>query len=100
MITGDELSIFPDQQVFMDLLADRWKHNGILAIPSTTIVLGGPTFGWNIRSRWPRSRRSSRQGGLSPALPGGLDPVVGRAACRLDLGVQDLSPGCRSGGSP
>ncbi|MEZ5216229.1 MAG: MBL fold metallo-hydrolase [Ilumatobacteraceae bacterium] len=41
VITGDELSIFPDQQVFMDLLADRWKHNGILAIPGTTIVLEG-----------------------------------------------------------
>ena len=37
VITGDELSIFPDQRVFLDLLAERWKDNGILAIPGTTI---------------------------------------------------------------
>jgi len=37
MITGDELSIFPDQRVFIDVLAKQWKANGILAIPGTAI---------------------------------------------------------------
>jgi UDP-MurNAc hydroxylase len=36
VITGDELSIFPDQRVFLDLLAGR-DRNGILAIPGTEI---------------------------------------------------------------
>lgn len=37
MITGDELSIFPDQRVFLDRLRADWKGNGILAIPGTAI---------------------------------------------------------------
>lgn len=36
IITGDELSIFPDQRSFMDRLADA-GHTGILAIPGTCI---------------------------------------------------------------
>jgi UDP-MurNAc hydroxylase len=36
IITGDELSIFPDQRSFMDRLADS-GHTGILAIPGTCI---------------------------------------------------------------
>ncbi len=36
-ITGDELSIFPDQRAMLELLAEQWKDNGILAIPGTTI---------------------------------------------------------------
>ena len=36
MITGDELSIFPDQRVFMQRLAAA-GHSGVLAIPGTTI---------------------------------------------------------------
>jgi UDP-MurNAc hydroxylase len=34
IVNGDELSIFPDQRVFMDRLADE-GHEGILAIPGT-----------------------------------------------------------------
>ncbi|MCB0997743.1 MAG: Rieske 2Fe-2S domain-containing protein [Acidimicrobiales bacterium] len=37
-IDGDELNIFPDQRVFMDRLA-RGGHEGILAIPGTTIEI-------------------------------------------------------------
>ena len=36
MITGDELSIFPDQRVFMQRLAAAGRH-GVLAIPGTAI---------------------------------------------------------------
>jgi UDP-MurNAc hydroxylase len=36
MITGDELSIFPDQRVFMQRLAAAGR-NGVLAIPGTVI---------------------------------------------------------------
>jgi UDP-MurNAc hydroxylase len=36
MITGDELSIFPDQRVFMQRLAVA-GHSGVLAIPGTAI---------------------------------------------------------------
>ncbi len=36
MITGDELSIFPDQRVFMQRLAVT-GHRGVLAIPGTAI---------------------------------------------------------------
>ena len=36
VISGDELSIFPDQMAFLDLL-DASGHTGILAIPGTTI---------------------------------------------------------------
>jgi len=36
MITGDELSIFPDQRVFMQRLAAANRH-GVLAIPGTVI---------------------------------------------------------------
>ena len=36
MITGDELSIFPDQRVFMQRLAAA-GHSGVLAIPGTAI---------------------------------------------------------------
>ena len=36
IIDGDELSIFPDQRVFMDLLARHGRH-GVLAIPGTAI---------------------------------------------------------------
>ena len=36
MITGDELSIFPDQTVFMKRLSAA-DHRGVLAIPGTTI---------------------------------------------------------------
>lgn len=36
VISGDELSIFPDQRVFMDMLAEHGR-DGILAIPGTTI---------------------------------------------------------------
>jgi len=36
MITGDELSIFPDQRVFLDLLA-KADRRGVLAIPGTVI---------------------------------------------------------------
>jgi UDP-MurNAc hydroxylase len=36
VIDGDELSIFPDQRVFMRTLADA-QHTGILAIPGTAI---------------------------------------------------------------
>ncbi len=36
VIDGDELSIFPDQRVFLDLLA-RDRRHGILAIPGTGI---------------------------------------------------------------
>jgi len=39
IIEGDELSIFPDQRVFMDLLA-RSGHTGILAIPGTAMDIG------------------------------------------------------------
>ncbi len=38
VIEGDELSIFPDQRIFMDLLAAS-GHTGILAIPGTAIDL-------------------------------------------------------------
>lgn len=37
MITGEELSIFPDQRVFLERLRTDWKGNGILAIPGTAI---------------------------------------------------------------
>ena len=37
MITGDELSIFPDQRTFIDLLAKEWNANALLAIPGTCI---------------------------------------------------------------
>ncbi|MCU1361840.1 MAG: hypothetical protein JWN99_3129 [Ilumatobacteraceae bacterium] len=43
IITGDELSIFPDQRVFMDLLAAQ-GHTGILAIPGTAIDLTDDGF--------------------------------------------------------
>ena len=36
VIAGDELSIFPDQPPFIDMLAARGRH-GVLAIPGTTI---------------------------------------------------------------
>ncbi len=36
MITGDELSIFPDQRVFMQRLAAAGRH-GVLAVPGTAI---------------------------------------------------------------
>jgi UDP-MurNAc hydroxylase len=36
MITGDEVSIFPDQRVFMQRLAAAGRH-GVLAIPGTAI---------------------------------------------------------------
>jgi UDP-MurNAc hydroxylase len=36
LITGDELSIFPDQRVFMQRLAAAGRH-GVLAIPGTAI---------------------------------------------------------------
>jgi UDP-MurNAc hydroxylase len=36
MITGDELSIFPDQRVFLQRLAATGRH-GVLAIPGTAI---------------------------------------------------------------
>jgi UDP-MurNAc hydroxylase len=36
MITGDELSIFPDQRVFMQRLAAA-GHSGVLAVPGTAI---------------------------------------------------------------
>ena len=36
MITGDEVSIFPDQRVFMQRLAAAGRH-GVLAIPGTVI---------------------------------------------------------------
>jgi len=39
VITGDELSIFPDQRSFMARLADA-EHLGILAIPGTEIEFG------------------------------------------------------------
>jgi UDP-MurNAc hydroxylase len=39
VITGDELSIFPDQRSFMSRLADA-GHHGILAIPGTEIGFG------------------------------------------------------------
>ncbi|MGH9134858.1 MAG: Rieske 2Fe-2S domain-containing protein [Ilumatobacteraceae bacterium] len=38
MIRGDELSIFPDQPVFIDRL-DQRGHRGILAVPGTTIEI-------------------------------------------------------------
>jgi UDP-MurNAc hydroxylase len=38
VITGDELSIFPDQQVFMRMLAET-GHRGVLAIPGTEITV-------------------------------------------------------------
>ncbi len=37
MITGDELSIFPDQPAFLSLLEQKWRGNGVLAIPGTEI---------------------------------------------------------------
>ena len=39
MITGDELSIFPDQRSFLAAL-DGAGHRGILAIPGTEITIG------------------------------------------------------------
>ncbi len=39
VIDGDELSIFPDQRVFIDRLASA-GHHGILAIPGTAIDIG------------------------------------------------------------
>lgn len=39
VITGDELSIFPDQRSFMSRLAEA-GHHGILAIPGTEIEFG------------------------------------------------------------
>ncbi|MEY4607109.1 MAG: hypothetical protein RLY45_1869 [Actinomycetota bacterium] len=42
VITGDELSIFPDQRGFMSRLADA-GHRGILAIPGTTIEFSAGT---------------------------------------------------------
>ncbi len=39
VITGDELSIFPDQRSFMSRLAAA-AHHGILAIPGTEIEIG------------------------------------------------------------
>jgi UDP-MurNAc hydroxylase len=39
IIDGDELSIFPDQRVFMDMLAADGR-TGVLAIPGTAIDLG------------------------------------------------------------
>jgi UDP-MurNAc hydroxylase len=38
VITGDEPSIFVDQRVFLDRLAES-GHHGILAVPGTTIVV-------------------------------------------------------------
>ena len=38
VIEGDELSIFPDQQVFMRMLAEA-DHRGVLAIPGTEITI-------------------------------------------------------------
>lgn len=43
IIDGDELSIFPDQRVFMDLLARHGRH-GLLAIPGTTIDITSDGF--------------------------------------------------------
>ncbi len=43
IVNGDELSIFPDQRVFMDRLADE-GHEGILAIPGTSIEITGTGF--------------------------------------------------------
>ncbi len=40
VIDGDELSIFPDQVSFMDMLGQA-HHQGILAIPGTEIEFGG-----------------------------------------------------------
>jgi UDP-MurNAc hydroxylase len=44
MITGDELSIFPDQRVFLTMLADAGRR-GVLAIPGTAITVGDPGSG-------------------------------------------------------
>lgn len=40
MISGDELSIFPDQRVFLQRLTDAGRL-GVLAIPGTAIVVDG-----------------------------------------------------------
>ena len=58
MIRGDELSIFPDQRAFLDRL-ERAGHQGVLAIPGTTIEISPMRSTSPIRSPTPTSMRSS-----------------------------------------
>ena len=41
VITGDELSIFPDATVFLDRLADEGIHTGQLVVPGTSVEVAG-----------------------------------------------------------
>lgn len=44
VITGDEISIFPDQTKFLERLGDIKRENDILAIPGTVIEISPETI--------------------------------------------------------
>ena len=81
VVTGDEISIFPDAPVFLERLAKEGIETGVLAVPGTSIdvdpaaVTVAPPHG-----RRRRGRDLHRQGRPPPPLPRRLGGVAGRRA--------------------
>ncbi len=91
MITGDELSIFPDQRVFLDRLRAEWKGNGILAIPGTDdrrLPRGDDDHPSDARRRGRADLH--REAGLPRGVPGRLPALARGPQGDLDAPTDDL----------